>query len=143
MAVKTNKPETTTELSADGQTNYADNPAINKKIDAHIAAFPKDFAYYTKLVKENPDRAVRKLVQKDQQRFESEMKLVTRQMPGAKEFYEKQPAEVRERIDRALKDVNPYFHDKAFVGEVLREMGRQDRKALTAGVSTAPRAAVG
>jgi hypothetical protein len=37
--------------------------------------------------------------------------------------------------------VNPYFHEKAFVGEVIREMNRQNRKSLTE--TMAPKAGVG
>jgi len=140
MAIRTNKTEQSSESA---ELSNRDNPAINKKIDAHIAAFPKDFAYYTKLVKENPERAVRKLIQKDQTKFESDMKLVAKQMPAAKEWLEQQPVEVRQRIDRALEGVNPYLHDKAFVGEVLREMGTQNRKALTVGASQGARASAG
>ena len=40
---------------------------------------------------------------------------------------------MQQRIDRNLTGVNPYFHDKAFVGEVLREMDRQNRRSLAAG----------
>lgn len=118
-----------------GNTN---NPAVDQKIDAHIAARPRDFEYYTKLVKTDPDRAVRLIIWKDQKKYESDMKVVLKQLPGAREFYDKQAPEIKLRIDHKLEGVNPYFHDKAFVGEVLREMDRQNRQALAA-----PRAGVG
>jgi hypothetical protein len=126
------------EAPAEDTPGYVNNPAVDQKIDAHIAARPRDFDYYTNLVKDNPDRAVRLLIWKDQKKHESDMKVVLKQLPGAREFYDKQAPEIKLRIDEKLKGVNPYFQDKAFVGEVLREMDRQNRQALAA-----PRAGVG
>jgi hypothetical protein len=140
MAIRTKKPEEITLPPDDSGPKYRSNPEIEKKIDAHIAANPSDFEHYRRLVTESPDRAIRTLIHKDLQKHESDMKLVMKQMTGAKQFYEAQPTEVRERIDRNLEGVNPYYHDKAFVGEVLREMDRQNRRALTVG--TAPKAGV-
>jgi hypothetical protein len=45
---------------------------------------------------------------------------------------------VRARIDQRLEEVNPYYRDRAFVTEVLREMSRQNRQVLTT-----PRPAIG
>jgi hypothetical protein len=42
-----------------------------------------------------------------------------------------QPAHIKERIDERLKSVQPYYKEKAFVGEVLREMNRKNRQLLT------------
>ncbi|MSU66022.1 MAG: hypothetical protein EXS38_07985 [Opitutus sp.] len=126
------KPDDKTfELPA--ERSFRNDPEKDKKIDLHIAANPRDFEHYTDLVKNYPDRAIRTLIHKDQQRYEQDMKLVTKQLPAAKEFYQKQAPEVQQRIDRNLTGVNPYFHDKAFVGEVLREMDRQNRRSLAAG----------
>jgi hypothetical protein len=130
------KPDTTTAEPSSERT-FRSNPEIEKKIDIHIAANAGDFEFYSRLVKESPDRAIRTLIHKDQQKYEQDMKLVSKQLPGAKEFYQKQAPEVQQRIDRNLTGVNPYFHDKAFVGEVLREMDRQNRRTLAAGL-TAP-----
>lgn len=127
-------------MPADNERTLRSNPEIEQKIDIHIAANKSDFEYYTRLVTENPERAVRTLIRKDQQKFEQDMKLVMKQLPGAKEFYEKQPVEIKQRIDNKLAGVNPYYQDKAFVGEVIREMDRQNRQALTAGVSAGPKA---
>lgn len=138
MAIRTKNNPETVELPADEQPAYRTNPEVEKKIDSHIAARPGDFEYYNRLVKENPDRAVRTLIYKDQKKYETDMKIVLRQLPGAREFYDKQAPEIKLRIDERLKGVNPYFQDKAFVGEVLREMDRQNRQALAA-----PRAGVG
>jgi hypothetical protein len=125
------------------ERTFRTNPEIEQKIDLHIAANRDDFEFYTRLVNESPDRAVRTLIRKDQQKYEQDMRLVMKQMPGAKEFYQKQAPEVQQRIDRNLTGVNPYFQDKAFVGEVLREMDRQNRRALATGqAAPAPAAAI-
>jgi len=71
------------------------------------------------------------LLYKDMQRHEADMRLVEKQLPQAKQFYDAQTPEVKARIDRQLKDVQPYYKDKAFVGEVLREMNRKNRQILT------------
>lgn len=130
MAIRS-KSDKVAEMPADIPRTFRSNPEIEKKIDAHIAANPSDFEHYSRLVQENPDRAVRTLVYKDQQKFEQDMKLVVKQLPGAQAFYEKQSPEIKARIDSNLQGVNPYFHEKAFVGEVIREMNRQNRKSLT------------
>jgi hypothetical protein len=67
---------------------------------------------------------------KDLEKFEETMKRVKRQMPQAKEFYEKQTPEVKARIDEAIAKVNPYHHDQAFVGEVTAEVRRQSFKQV-------------
>jgi hypothetical protein len=68
---------------------------------------------------------------KDLRRHEGDMRLIEKQLPQAKEFFDKQTPQVQERINDRLKAVNPYYADKAFVGEVLREMNRQNRQQLT------------
>jgi hypothetical protein len=138
MAIRSRNDKTAV-LPADDSPGPRSNPEIEKKIDIHIAANQGDFEYYNRLVTENPERAVRTLILKDQRKHEADMKLVMKQLPGAKEFYEKQSPETRARIDHKLQGVNPYYHDKAFVGEVLREMDRQNRMSLASGVG--PKAA--
>ena len=84
------------------------------------------------VVGEAPGRAVDMLLYKDMQRHESAMRLVERQIPQAKAFYDAQSPEVQARIDQRLEEVQPYYKEKAFVGEVLREMNRKNRQILTA-----------
>ena len=61
----------------------------------------------------------------------SPARLIEKQLPQAKEFYNAQTPEVQARIDAQLKEVQPYYREKAFVGEVLREMNRKNRQILT------------
>ncbi|MBX3738945.1 MAG: hypothetical protein KF715_19790 [Candidatus Didemnitutus sp.] len=117
----------------DGESplQFRNNPEIQKRLDAFKEANRHDVEYYSRVVKEAPARAVDMLLYKDMQRHESEMRLVEKQLPQAKEFYDQQPAAVKKRIDERLENVQPYYKDKAFVGEVLREMNRKNRQILT------------
>jgi len=126
------KPKNEITLDADNSREPRNNPEVDKRLNAYIAANQTDHDYYSRLVKENPDRAVRVIMLKDMNRHDSDMRLVEKQLPQAREFYEQQPDDVKQRIDERLAKVNPYYKDKAFVSEVLREMGRQNRKQLTA-----------
>ncbi len=93
--------------------------------------------YYTRLVKENPERAIETFLYRDQQKHENEMRLIQKQLPQAQAFYNAQTAEAKARIDRDLEGVNPYFKDKAFVNAALREKDRQTRREF-ANPSQAP-----
>lgn len=107
---------------------FRDNPEVKKKIEAHKKANPDDVVYYTRLVKENPERAIETFLYRDQQKHENEMRLIQKQLPQAQAFYNAQTAEAKARIDRDLEGVNPYFKDKAFVNAALREKDRQTRR---------------
>lgn len=106
------------------------NPEVDKRLDLYIAANRGDHDYYAKLVKENPERAVRVLLLKDMKRHEEDMRLVEKQMPQAKEWFEKQTPQEQQKIRDRLANVNPFYEDKAFVGEVRRAMGRQAGRSL-------------
>ncbi len=110
---------------------FRNNPEVQKRLDAYKAANPSDAAYFTRVVTEAPGRAVDMLLYKDMQRHEADMRLVEKQLPQAKAFYDAQPPEVQARIDQRIEGTNPYYRDKAFVGEVLREMNRKNRQLLT------------
>lgn len=107
---------------------FRDNPEVKKKIEAHKRANPDDVTYYTRLVKEYPERAIETFLYRDMQKHESDMKLIQKQMPQARAFYDAQTPEAKARIDRDLEGVNPYMKDKAFVNAVLRESDRQTRR---------------
>ena len=116
---------------------FRDNPEVKKKIEAHKKANPDDVVYYTRLVKENPERAIETFLYRDQQKHENEMRLIQKQLPQAQAFYNAQTAEAKARIDRDLEGVNPYFKDKALVNAALREKDRQTRREF-ANPSQAP-----
>ncbi len=115
---------------------FRDNPEVKKKIEAHKKANPDDVTYYTRLVKENPERAIETFLYRDQQKHENEMRLIQKQLPQARAFYNEQTVEAKARIDRDLEGVNPYMKDKAFVSAALREKDRQARREFANPVQT-------
>lgn len=118
---------------------FRDNPEVKKKIDAYKKANPDDVVYYTRLVKEHPERAIETFLYHRVQRHENDMKLIEKQLPHAKAFYQSQTPEARARIDRDIADTNPFYKEKAFVQAVFREKDRQTRREFTQpGVATAP-----
>jgi len=127
------KPKAKTETDAEKPKPlvFRDNPEVKAKIDAHKKANPNDAAYYSRLVKEHPERAIDTLVYRDVQKHESEMRLISRQLPQAKAFYDAQSPEAKARIDRDLEGVSPYYKDKTFVQAALREKDRQARKEFS------------
>ena len=68
-----------------------------EKIEAHKKANPDDVVYYTRLVKENPERAIETFLYRDQQKHENEMRLIQKQLPQAQAFYNAQTAEAKAR----------------------------------------------
>ena len=68
-------------------------------------ANPDDVTYYTRLVKENPERAIETFLSRDQQKHESEMRLIMKQLPQASAFYQAQTAEAKARICRAVSSL--------------------------------------
>ncbi len=116
---------------------FRDNPEVKAKIEAHKKANPDDVTYYTRLVRENPDRAIDTLIYRDVQKHENEMRLIQKQLPQAKAFYDAQTPEARARIDQDIEHVHPYNKDKAFVNAALREKDRQARREFT-NPTTAP-----
>lgn len=131
MPIKTKSNESTVREEKPEPLQFRNNPEIQKRLDAFKAANPADVSYYTRVVTEAPGRAVDMLLYKDMQRHDTDMRLVEKQMPQAKAFYDAQASDVKARIDERLQNVQPYYKDKAFVGEVLREMNRQNRQKLT------------
>ena len=118
---------------------FRDNPEVKKKIEAHKKANPDDVTYYTRLVKEHPERAIETFLYRDQQKHESEMRLIEKQLPQARAFYSAQTPEAKARIDRDLEGVSPYYKDKAFVNAALREKDRQTRREFAnPGVAPTP-----
>lgn len=106
------------------------NEDVERRLNPYIEANQEALARYTKLVKEDPNRAVRLLMLKDMHAHEGEMRMVDKQMPAAKEWYDKQTMEVKKAIDRRIAEVHPYNRDQAFVQAVVRERNWQNRLPL-------------
>lgn len=101
------------------------NPEVDARLNAYIENNQRDFAHYTKLVAEDPQRAVRTLLLKDMTKHEADMKLVFKQLPAAQEYFEKLAPEEQAKIKERLSKVNPFYHEKAFVGEMIRHKNAQ------------------
>jgi hypothetical protein len=138
MAIKTRNQATTPEpanvLTEERQLRV--NPELDIRLNAFMEKNAKTTAYYTQLVKENPERAVRSIMLGKMQRYENEMRLVERQLPQVKEWVNQQPG-LFERIKERIKNVNPLYQEKAFVNEAMRAKSRVDFAPLRTGVSQA------
>lgn len=110
------------------------NPEVERRLAEYKAANPRDVDYFTRLVKEHPDRAVNFHFLDKLQKHEAETREAVRQFPQAKAIYEKMTEASRQRVDEVLASVNPYNHTKRFVAAVKAEMDRvafgENRRAL-------------
>jgi hypothetical protein len=118
------------------------NPEVERRLAEYKTANSRSVEYFTRLVREAPDRAVNFHFLDKMQQHEADTREAMRQMPNAKSIYHKMTPASKERVDKVLADVNPYNHAKRFVAAVRKEMNRvsfgENRKALRS-----PGAAVG
>lgn len=128
MAIETKPNDRSNKVEKPQPLQFRNNPEVKKRIDEYKAANPDDVTYYTRLVKEHPERAIDAMFYKDMQRHENEMRLINKQLPQAKAFYNAQAPEAKARIDADLQGVEPFYRDKAFVSAALREKDRQTRR---------------
>ena len=102
------------------------NPEVNNRLDGFIQANPKMTDYYTSLVKEHPERAVRSFMLGKMFRHEAEMRQTARQAPQAKEWLEQQEPTLKQKIMDRLEKINPFYREKALVREISREKTKID-----------------
>jgi hypothetical protein len=131
------KPEKETKTDKPKPLVFRDNPEVKAKLEDYKQANPDDAVYYTRLVREYPDRAIDTFIYHRVQKHESDMKLIQKQLPQAKAFYSAQTPEARARVDSDLQGVGPYYKDRAFVQAVFREKDRQTRREFTNPVAAA------
>ncbi len=110
---------------------FRDNPEVKTKIAAYKKENPEDAVYYSRLVREHPERAIDTFILHRVQKHETDMKLIAKQLPHAQNFYASQTPEAKARIDSDLEGVSPYYKDRAFVQAVFREKDRQTRREFT------------
>src|SRR5476651_2598666 len=91
------------------------NPEIDRRLDGFMTANDKMTEYYTKLVKENPERAVRAFMLGKMFKHEAQLRVTERQEPG-----------IKQRIMDRLQKINPFYREKALVREIAREKTRID-----------------
>lgn len=133
------KPEKGPKAETPKPLVFRDNPEVKKRIDAYKKANPDDVVYYTRLVKEHAERAIDTFIYHRVQKHENDMKLIEKQLPAARAFYQSQTPESKMRIDRDIEGTNPYYKEKAFVQAVFREKDRLTRKEFTqTGVAATP-----
>jgi hypothetical protein len=115
---------------------------INPEVDARLTAFmqgnSKATEYYTKLVKENPSHAVRTIMLPKMFRFEAEQRMSARMAPQAREWFEQQGPEVRQKIMDRIQRVSPYYRETASVRIVAEEKAKLEfkpKEAVGQGVS--------
>jgi hypothetical protein len=114
------------------------NPEVNARLDGFIQANPKLNDYYSSLVKEHPDRAVRSFMLGKMFKHEAEMRQTARQAPQAKEWLDQQAPSLKQRIMERLEKINPFYREKALVREITREKTKIDftqRPSLGTGMS--------
>ena len=114
------------------------NPEVNNRLDAFIQANPKMNDYYTALVKEHPDRAVRSFMLSKMFKHEAELRQTARQAPQAKEWLEQQDPSLKQRIFDRIAKINPFYREKALVREIVREKTKIDftpKNSLGTGMS--------
>src|SRR5471032_2618173 len=114
------------------------NPEIDRRLDGFMTANDKMTEYYTKLVKENPERAVRAFMLNKMFRHEAQLRVTERQAPQAKEWLDQQEPGIKQRIMDRLQRINPFYREKALVREIAREKTRIDftpKQSLGQGMS--------
>lgn len=132
MAIETKPTDKTAKGAKPPPLEFTDNAEKQKLIEDFRTAHPTKEEYYGRLVKENPQRAVRALLLKDAEYYKLRVTYLTNQLPSARAFYDAQTPETRARIDRQLANSKPFYRDTDFVEAVIRESGRQGIKAAAA-----------
>jgi hypothetical protein len=102
------------------------NPELDQRLNEFIKANPAMHEYYSTMVSENPERAVRALVMNKMFKHEAVMRQTERQAPQAKEWLEQQDPSVKVSIMDRIKKLNPFYQEKALVNEIAREKARID-----------------
>lgn len=135
------KPNKDTKAEKPKALVFRDNPEVKQKIEEYKKANPDDHVYYTRLVKEHPDRAIDTFILTRVQKHEADMKLIAKQLPQAQAFYGSQSPESKARIDGEIANTSPYYKDRAFVQAVFREKDRQTRREFASPAQTTAPAA--
>ncbi len=112
------------DLSHEQELELRVNPRIEKEIAEYKAAYPRSVEYFTRLVKEQPDRAVNFHFREKQKQHVADTRRAMRQMPRAQELYDQMTPESKARVDERLQTANKYSHTKRFVWSVRRELNR-------------------
>jgi hypothetical protein len=96
---------------------------FNDQIDARLTKFmadnPEITEHYTKLVKENPDRAIRSFMLRTMFKHEAIAERNTLQAPQVREWANQNP-EVAQKVAAQIKTMNPIMRAAAFIRGIGR-----------------------
>lgn len=98
------------------------NPKVEREIADYKAAYPKSVDYFTRLVKEHPERAVNFHFRKLQQNAQAQQQRALRQLPEMQRIFMGMSSEAQARIQDKLKTATKYSYTQRFVRAVRREM---------------------
>lgn len=110
---------------------------VDKRLDTFVEANPRLNAYYSQMVNEHPERAVRSFMLNKMLRLESETRTATRLAPQAKEWLEKQSPEVQQRVHEKIERYSPMYREKAavrIIGEEKAKLDFNPKQAVAQGV---------
>lgn len=102
------------------------NPRIEREIADYKAAYPRSVEYFTRLVREHPDRAVNFHFLKMQQHAQAQQQRAMRQLPEMQRIYMGLSPDAQTRIQEKLKTATKYSHTQRFVRAVRREMSARN-----------------
>jgi hypothetical protein len=111
---------------------------VDRRLDGFMQANSKLTEYYTSLVKEHPERAVRSFMLGKMFKHEAELRQTARQAPQAKEWLEQQSPDVQQRVAERLEKINPFYREKAAVRVIAQEKAKLDftpRQGIGQGVA--------
>lgn len=114
---------------AQNRSNPKNGIDIQQRLAAHKNAKPLDVAYYTRVVRDAPTRAVDMLLYKDMLRDDEGILLVEQVMPDLKKIYAILDREAKSRVDERVRRTDRYQKGKTFATEILREVSRLSRRA--------------
>ena len=132
MALKTKNPPPLTESAPAAAKTFnlermmKVDPAIDHRLNNFIQNNSKLNDYYTELVTQHPQRAVRSFMLNKMFRHEAQLRVAERQAPQAKEWLEQQDPGLKQRIMERLQKINPFYREKALVREIAREKTQVD-----------------
>ena len=135
--------------AANAPLEFRNDPRIDAGIAEYKKAHPRDTEYFTRLVKENPERAINFHFREKWERHVADTEAAAKQIPRAESIYNNMTPDSKARVDEALAKANPYNHTKGFVAAVNREMDRlaigNNRRMMRTPVpgATAPAVAAG
>src|SRR5580698_2043341 len=119
MALKPKTPPPLNEASAQQAPGLTEerilrvNPEVDRRLDGFMQANTKLTDYYTNLVKDHPERAVRAFMLTKMFKHEAELRQTARQAPQAKEWLDQQEPTIKQRIMDRLEKINPFYREKA------------------------------